>query len=111
MSLAGLPLLVADTAELKRFVTEAGNGLAVNAASVEQVALGLSEVYARRTALRPDPSHLAALKSRFAWAPQGERLIDLYDAVTAAPSGMPAAMARRALATVPRPERLAASGG
>ncbi len=111
MTLAGLPLLVADTTELKRFVTETGTGLAVDATDVGAVADGLVRVFAARQDLRPTPAALLTLRARYGWQRQAQRLIEVYDAVAAAPRGMPAPMAQRALATVLRPAGFSASGG
>jgi glycosyltransferase involved in cell wall biosynthesis len=111
MTLAGLPLLVANTIGLSRFVAETGTAHKVDATDPAAVAAGLMAVYADRLALKPSPEALAALRARFGWERQAARLIDVYDAVALAPRGMPAAMAQRALATVLRPVGYSVSGG
>lgn len=103
MTLAGLPVLVARTTELQRFIAETGNGIAVDAADPAAICAGLAEVYATRESLRPNEAALASLRARFSWDRQSERLLDVYDAVSNGPQGLPAAMARRALATAWRP--------
>ena len=99
MTLAGLPVLVSRTTELKRFVAETGTGIAVDALDPAAIAQGLRAVYAAREQLAPSGSGLAALRARYGWQRQAEHLIALYDAVARGPRGLPAAMARRALAT------------
>ena len=111
MTLAGLPLLVANTTQLTRFVTETGNGQTVDATDPAAVAAGLMAVYAARLRLAPAPAALAELRARYGWERQAARLADVYDAVAAAPRGVPAPMAQRALATVLRPARFSVSGG
>lgn len=111
MSLAGLPLLVAGTTELSRFVAQNSNGRTVDATDPAAVASGLMAVYAARTTLRPDAERLAHLRARYGWERQAARLVDVYDAVTLAPRGVPAAMAQHALATVLRPAGFSVSGG
>ncbi len=111
MTLAGLPLLVANTKGLSRFVAETGNARTVDATDSAAVAAGLMAVYADRLALKPSPQALAQLRTRYGWERQAARLIDVYDAVALAPRGMPAAMAQRALATVLRPVGYSVTGG
>ena len=111
MTLAGLPLLVASTTQLSRFVTETGNGQMVDATDPAAVAAGLMAVYAARLRLAPTPAALAQLRARYGWERQAARLVDIYDAIAAAPCGVPAPMAQRALATVLRPARFSVSGG
>ena len=111
MSLAGLPLLVAGTTELSRFVAENRNGRTVDATDSAAVTAGLMAVYAARTTLRPGPETLAQMRVRYGWERQAARLIDVYDAVTLAPRGVPAAMAQHALAKVLRPAAFSVSGG
>ena len=103
MTLAGLPIVVSNTTELSRFVAETGTGIAVNAADPAAISAGIAHVYTARHSLRPDAAALAGLRARFAWERQAERLIDVYAAVANGPQGLPAAMARRALATAWRP--------
>ena len=103
MTLAGLPIVVSNTTELSRFVAETGTGIAVDAADPAAISAGIAHVYAARHSLRPDAAALAGLRARFAWERQAERLIDVYAAVANGPQGLPAAMARRALATAWRP--------
>jgi len=111
MALAGLPLLVANTPELSRFVTKNRNGQSVEATDPAAVAAGLMAVYAARLELAPAPAALAQMRARYGWERQAARLIDLYDAVAMAPRGVPAAMAQHALATVLRPVGYSLSGG
>jgi glycosyltransferase involved in cell wall biosynthesis len=111
MTLAGLPLLVANTTQLSRFVTETGNGKTVDGTDAEAISAALMAVYAARATLRPTPEALALLRARYGWERQAERLLQVYDAVAMAPQGMPAAMAQRALATVLRPAGYSLSGG
>lgn len=115
MTLAGLPVVVSNTTELSRFVAETGTGIAVNAADPAAIRAGIAQVYAARHSLRPDAAALASLRARFAWERQAERLIEVYAAVANGPQGLPAAMARRALATgwrpMGRPAAALGSGG
>ena len=111
LTLAGLPVLVANTTELSRFVAETGTGLTANGFDPVDIARGLDAVYAARETLRPAPEALAALRARYGWQRQADRLAEVYDAVARGPRGVPAAMAQRALATGLRPAGLAAYGG
>ena len=110
MTFAGLPVLVSNTTEMKRFVAETGTGLAVDAQDVAAISAGLRAVYADRGQLRPDAAKLEALRARFGWQRQAEHLIEVYDAVANGPRGLPVRMARRALATSLRPAGAFAAG-
>ena len=103
MTLAGLPVLVSNTTEMARFVAETGTGIAVDASDPAMIARGLEQVFSAREQLRPDAARLAGLRARFGWQRQADRLLEVYAAVANGPRGLPAAMARRALATALRP--------
>jgi len=103
MTFAGLPILVSATTEMKRFVAETSTGIAVDAADVAAIARGLGAIQRSLDSLRPDAAKLAALRGRYGWQRQAERLVEVYDAVANGPRGLPVAMARHALATSFRP--------
>lgn len=78
MSLAGLPLVVAELASMRDFVQENRIGVAAPSDQPERLAAAWQHVYQERALYRPDDARLALLRDKFGWATQGRQLVSLY---------------------------------
>ncbi|MEZ5773235.1 MAG: glycosyltransferase [Hyphomicrobiaceae bacterium] len=81
MTFAGLPVVVSENVELKRFVEMSGTGIAVPADDPAAIAAAMQRILAGRDGFRPDAERLARLYGRFGWERQEERLAAVYDGV------------------------------
>jgi glycosyltransferase involved in cell wall biosynthesis len=75
---AGLPVVVSDLLELRRFVTEYGVGVVVDQCNPRSIANGIRDVLADPGRYRPSVETLAAIDRAYGWDEQRRRLLDLY---------------------------------
>lgn len=79
---AGLPVAVADLAELRRFVAENGVGVVMDERDPVSVARALRTLVADSDRYRPTPRQVDAIADRYGWPRQEEHLVALYDGLT-----------------------------
>lgn len=91
MSLAGLPLVVAELQSMKEYVEKNGIGVAVDSGDPRAIAQGWCAVLERRS-FRLSPPDLERLRLQYGWEVQGARLIALYQELpmSASPAASPA---------------------
>ena len=80
-SLAGLPLVVSDLVEMRRFVVSNGIGRVLPSDAPRDIARTVMAVYHDREKYRLSPEHLAKLAAEYGWVAQMRKLIALYDAI------------------------------
>jgi len=76
---AGLPLVVSDLPELKRFVEELGCGLVVDETDPKAIAAGIQKVLDDRDAYLLSSKAKEALQTKYSWKAQVASLLALYD--------------------------------
>lgn len=77
-TIAGLPVVVSDFPELRKFVERTGTGIATDETSIESIALAMREAYDRRETLRPDARRRDIIETLYGWETQRQKLIELY---------------------------------
>ena len=78
---AGLPVVVSDLPDMRRFVERTGTGIVMNQADPEDIARALREAYARRADFVPSPERIRKILGDYGWDTQGQNLIALYDSL------------------------------
>lgn len=81
MSLAGLPLVVSDLVEMRRFVVSNGIGRVLPSDAPRDVARTVMAVYQDREKYRLSPERRAKLAAEYGWDGQMRKLNALYDAI------------------------------
>ncbi len=76
--LAGLPVVVSDLLELRRFVEQFHVGVVVDERDPRSIANGLREVLSRPDQYRPSFETIAAVETRYGWGEQKRRLTEVY---------------------------------
>jgi glycosyltransferase involved in cell wall biosynthesis len=80
---AGLPVVVSDFPELRRFVEAAGTGLVMDEKDPKDIARAVKQAYAQRDALKPDAARRKIIEDIYGWEIQRKRLTELYGEVAA----------------------------
>ncbi|MCH8275429.1 MAG: glycosyltransferase family 4 protein [Armatimonadetes bacterium] len=80
-SLAGLPLVVSDLVEMRRFVISNRIGQVLPSDAPRDIARTVMAVYRDREKYRPSPERRAKLAAEYGWDAQMRKLIALYDAI------------------------------
>lgn len=81
MSLAGLPLVVSDLVEMRRFVVSNGIGQILPSDAPRDIARTVMAVYQDREKYRLSPERRAKLAAEYGWDGQMRKLNALYDAI------------------------------
>ena len=79
---AGLPVVVSDLPDMRRFVERTGTGIVMNQTDPEDIGRALREAYARRADLAPSPERMCKNVGDYGWGTQGQNLIALYDSLS-----------------------------
>lgn len=78
---AGLPVVVSDLPDMRRFVERTGTGIVMNQADPKDIARALREAYARRADFALSPERMCKIVGDYGWDTQGQKLIALYDSL------------------------------
>ena len=78
---AGLPVVVSDLPDMRRFVERTGTGIVMKQADPKDIARALREAYARRADFALSPERMCKIVGDYGWDTQGQKLIALYDSL------------------------------
>ena len=78
MTMAGLPIAIANLTEMRRLIEHTETGIVMDETEPKDIARAMREVYARREELKPTPTRLAEIFAEFGWPSQAKKLRDLY---------------------------------
>ena len=83
--LAGVPVIASDLIELRRVVGETRGGIVVDQTDVAEIHAAVGRLLAHRSDYVPGEGQLEDMMSRYGWATQRARLIQLYQALAEPP--------------------------
>ena len=78
-TIAGLPVVVSDFPEMRRYVELGRCGLTMDPEDPADIARAVSEAYRRRFELRFDAERRARVEESYGWETQRQRLVELYE--------------------------------
>jgi glycosyltransferase involved in cell wall biosynthesis len=80
--LAGLPVVVADLLEMRRFVEQYNVGVIMNEKDPMSIAHAIRMVLDNSSRYRPTPEKIQNITATYGWAVQQERMLQLYGDLT-----------------------------
>ena len=76
--MAGLPVVVGNLRELRRFVEHYEVGVVMDEQDPLSIAASIREVLANAARYRPSPAKMAEIQQQFGWSAQQKRLLNVY---------------------------------
>lgn len=77
-TIAGLPIVVSDFPEMRRYVELGRCGVTMDPEDPADIARAVREAYDRRAELRLDPARRALIEAQYGWETQRQKLVELY---------------------------------